>query len=102
MGWQMFSLSNIGKCSGIGNPLALHRHRESGLGPWQHKTVFSYRGLIEMIEDSGFSMEKVIASGYYPFPARFAELDPRHGHFITVMARKSVQKNNDGLKSEVK
>ncbi|MDM8562542.1 hypothetical protein QUF54_04230, partial [Candidatus Marithioploca araucensis] len=36
----------------------------------------------------GFKVESILCSGYYPLPNWFAKIDPRHGHFITIKARK--------------
>lgn len=88
-GWQMFSLTNISsKKGGIGNPFALHHGELAGHSAMQHHRIFSYKGLIEYVECFGLKIEKVLCSGYYPLPSSFAKFDPRHGHFITVKARK--------------
>ncbi|HIE00427.1 MAG TPA: class I SAM-dependent methyltransferase [Thiotrichaceae bacterium] len=89
LGWQMFSLTNI--CStkaGMGNPLAIHRGNNISYQSMQHIRIFAYRGLIEYIEHFGFKVERILCSGYYPLPNWFAKIDPRHGHFITIKARK--------------
>lgn len=85
LGWQMFSLTNLSsKRAGIGNPLALHRGENIELSSWTHKTIFSFRGLVEFFEAHGFKVAKVLGAGYFPLPTRVASLDPRHGHFITI------------------
>lgn len=89
MGWQIFSLTNVSeKMSGLGNPCALHRGKPPYMGTWTHKTIFSYRGLIEMFEAHGFRDVTVKGAGYFPLPARLGTLDVRHSAFITVCARK--------------
>jgi SAM-dependent methyltransferase len=87
MGWQMFSLTNVSSlASGIGNPLALHRGDGQPLESWKHKTIFNYRGLIELINLHGLKVVSAMGSGYYPFPAVVGRFDPRHAHFLTVKA----------------
>lgn len=89
MGWQIFSLTNVSeKMSGLGNPCALHRGKPPYMGTWTHKTIFSYRGLIEMFKAHGFRDVTVRGAGYFPLPARLGTLDVRHSAFITVCARK--------------
>ena len=89
MGWQIFSLTNVSeKMSGLGNPCALHRGKPPYTGTWTHKTIFSYRGLIEMFEAHGFREVVVKGAGYFPLPARLGSLDVRHSAFITIGARK--------------
>jgi ubiquinone/menaquinone biosynthesis C-methylase UbiE len=89
MGWQIFSLTNVSeKMSGLGNPCALHRGKPPFMGTWTHKTIFSYRGLIEMFQAHGFRDVVMKGAGYFPLPARLGTLDVRHSAFITVRARK--------------
>jgi len=89
LGWQMFSLTNVSaRRAGIGNPLAIHRDKESCLDSWTHKTIFNYRGLREIFETYGFRVVAIKGSGYYPFPSVVGRWDPRHSHFLTVRAEK--------------
>jgi SAM-dependent methyltransferase len=91
LGWQIFSLTNLSeKRLGIGNPLALHRGENNHLKSWTHKVLFSYRGLKEFFECHGFEVTALRGAGYYPLPAIFGKWDPRHAHFITVVARKPI------------
>ena len=90
LGWQMFSLTNIHDKGGVGNPLALYRGRADGRASWQHMRIFAYRGLIEYVECFGFKVEAVRCSGYYPLPYWVARIDPRHGHYIALKARKTA------------
>lgn len=88
-GWQIFSLTNVSsKGSGIGNPFALHRGETGNVSSWTHKTIFNYRGLIEVFELHGFTVENVLGAGYFPLPSFLARIDARHGHFLAVKARK--------------
>jgi hypothetical protein len=54
--------------------------------------VLTTVGLRSLFEAHGFVIEHVFASGYHPLPARLAlrlaRLDPRHAHFIGVIARR--------------
>jgi len=89
MGWQMFSLTNLSAIkSGIGNPLALHRGSKLELSSWTHKTIFSYRGLIEFFEAHSFNVKTVAGSGYFPLPAIIGSVDIRHAHFLTILIKK--------------
>jgi SAM-dependent methyltransferase len=91
MGWQMFSLTNISmKKSGIGNPLAQHRNEvpEIHLKSWNHVTISNYLGLKELFEAFDFKIEEIKGAGYYPLPAKFGLIDPRHAHFLSFKLRK--------------
>lgn len=91
LGWQAFSLANVSSLrSGLGNPLANLRTNEGGLEDtgWQHRRIFSHRGLIELLEAHGFEDVGIRAAGYYPLPSRTARLDPRHAAFLTVVGRR--------------
>lgn len=89
LGWQIFSLTNVSnRVSGLGNPCAIHRGEQGQISSWTHKTIFNYRGLKEICEVHGFSKIDIKGAGYFPLPALFGKLDPRHAHFITVRAEK--------------
>ncbi|NPV04073.1 MAG: class I SAM-dependent methyltransferase [Syntrophaceae bacterium] len=90
LGWQPFSLTNVSERRfQIGNPLALHQGEEAeSPGSWQHRRVFSYRGLREIFLVHGFTIERTLGSGYYPLPGFLAKLDPRHAAFLTLKVRK--------------
>ena len=89
MGWQIFSLTNVSSLkAGLGNPFAIQRGSDPFTGTWTHKTIFNYRGLIEMFETHGFRDVKIAGAGYFPLPAFLGRIDPRHSAFITVFARK--------------
>jgi hypothetical protein len=91
MGWQIFSLTNVsGLARGIGNPLALHRGSPEELPSWRHKTIFNYRGLLEIMEIHGLTVTDVRGAGYHPLPAQVGRFDARHSHFITVKAVKNA------------
>lgn len=92
MGWQIFSLTNFSRLTGgVGNPIALHRGQAVAWGSWTHKIIFNYRGLCEFLQLHGFSDVKIKGAGYYPLPAFFGRLDPRHSHFITATGIKAPQ-----------
>jgi SAM-dependent methyltransferase len=89
MGWQIFSLSNVSALrAGLGNPCAIQRGGDPFTGTWTHKTIFNYRGLIEMFETHGFENVRIAGAGYFPLPAMLGRIDKRHSAFITVLARK--------------
>jgi len=60
----------------------------------RHVRVFAYDGLIQFLEYHRFKIEKLVTSGYYPFPepisALLARIDKRHAAYLTVKARKRV------------
>jgi SAM-dependent methyltransferase len=94
MGWQIFSSTNVSGLSiGVGNPLALHRGTPLDLDTWTHKTIFNYRGLIEIPGLHGLTVVQTRGAGYYPFPAQVGRLDVRHAHFIAVKALKLESTN---------
>jgi SAM-dependent methyltransferase len=85
LGWQPFSLTNISSAaSGLGNPYANLRDDEPVAEGWHHVHVMAPRALKELFIAHGFTDVSVHGAGYFPFPARFAALDPRHAAFITV------------------
>jgi SAM-dependent methyltransferase len=89
LGWQMFSLTNVSsRASGLGNPLAIHRQIEPKLASWTHKTVFNYRGLLEVLSLHDLQPVRVLGAGYYPLPAWMGRLDARHAHFLSVKAKR--------------
>jgi len=88
-GWQAFSLTNVsGVRAAIGNPLANLREAEPAAPGWEHMRVFSYAGLRELMQAHGFEDVRIAGAGYYPFPQRLAQFDPRHAAFITARGRK--------------
>ena len=91
MGWQIFSLTNVsGLSRSVGNPMALHSGEPVVPTSWTHKTIFNYRGLIELIRVHGLEVVEVKGAGYYPLPASVGRLDVRHSHFIAVKAVKTA------------
>jgi SAM-dependent methyltransferase len=97
LGWQAFSLSNVSeKVAGIGNPLANLRGEMPVEKGWQHLRVFSYRGLADLVAAHGYTNVRVVGSGYYPLPSKFAALDPRHAAFIVAIARRPAGTDQTG------
>ncbi len=89
MGWQIFSLTNVSSLSmGVGNPFALHRGGQLDLPSWTHKTIFNYRGLLEILSLHGLTVTQARGAGYHPLPAELGRIDVRHSHFIAVKAIK--------------
>jgi SAM-dependent methyltransferase len=96
MGWQIFSLTNVSdRKRGIGNPLALHRGGSVDHVSWTHKTIFNYRGLLEILALHGMRVVRIMGAGYHPLPAGIGRFDVRHSHFITAKAVK-VLSNRTG------
>ena len=91
LGYQPFSLSNISNLRPIGNPFALHAGEVPAGESWQHLHVLSLTALVDLFRAHGFAIETSWGAGYHPLPQRvargLARLDPRHAHFIAVVAR---------------
>jgi len=58
-----------------------------------HKKIMAYRSLIDILIIHGFEIKEMVGAGYFPFSKSISSilssLDPRHAHFITVLARKA-------------
>ena len=93
LGYQPFSLTNISTRRPIGNPLALHANEPEPRESWQHVHLLSLTALRDLFMAHGFAVEAAWGSGYHPFSgrlaARLSARDPRHAHFIGVVARES-------------
>jgi uncharacterized membrane protein YkvA (DUF1232 family) len=93
LGYQPFSLTNISRRRPLGNPLALHAGEVGAPEPLQHVHVLSLTALRDLFVAHGFAVERMWGSVYHPFPGRIgaslASADPRHAHFIGVVARRS-------------
>jgi SAM-dependent methyltransferase len=91
LGFQPFSMSNYSSKGNIGNPFALWNNTKghfSDIKAWQHNRLFSYFGLKDLFVKHGFKVEAICTAGFYPFPGVLSRLDPIHGHWITIKARK--------------
>jgi SAM-dependent methyltransferase len=94
LGYQPFSLTNVSSLEPIGNPFALHVGEPSEQGEsWQHVHVLTLASLRDVFAAHGFDVVSSWGAGYYPFSKRIASAlaarDPRHAHFIGVVARPS-------------
>jgi SAM-dependent methyltransferase len=94
VGYQPFSLTNVSSVRPIGNRFALHAGEPSPRGEsWQHVHVLTLTGLRDVFAAHGFDIVSSWGTGYYPFGKRIASAlaarDPRHAHFIGVIARPS-------------
>lgn len=92
LGYQLFA-TGISDEINIGNPLSPEYKQKTWGGIYDARyRVFTYKGLAELFQYHGFSVEKIIGVGYLPFPSKvaqlFSRLDPRHSMFLTVKARK--------------
>jgi SAM-dependent methyltransferase len=92
LGYQPFSLTNVSSVRPIGNRFALHAGEPSSRGEsWQHVHVLTLAGLRDVFAAHGFDVVTSWGTGYYPFSRRvasaFAARDPRHAHFIGLLAR---------------
>ena len=93
LGYMPFSLTNISAKGPVGNPFALHVGEPGrAADSWQHVHVLTLDGLVGIFEMHGFSVTQTFGAGYYPAfgragAAALARRDPRHAHFIGVVAR---------------
>lgn len=93
LGWQAFSLTNVSmKAPAIGNPAGLLRDQDPpDTYANQHRRVFSYRGMVELLQAHGFVDVTVRGAGYYPFPSRMAKFDPRHAAFLIAYGVRPIR-----------
>jgi SAM-dependent methyltransferase len=91
LGYQPFSVANISSLRPIGNRFALHAGEPPAEESWQHVHVITLTALRDLFGAHGFAIEASWGAGYHPFPGRLATrlatIDPRHAHFIAVVAR---------------
>ena len=92
LGYQPFSLTNISARRPIGNPLALHAGEPLARESWQHIHVLSLPALRDIFASHGFAITASWGAGYHPFrgrlASRLAALNPRHAHFIGLVAQR--------------
>jgi SAM-dependent methyltransferase len=92
LGYQPFSLTNVSSLRPIGNPFALHAGEAPANESLQHVHVLSLTALRDLFAAHGFGVERSWGAGYHPLPGALAEraatVDPRHAHFIAVVARR--------------
>jgi SAM-dependent methyltransferase len=91
LGYMPFSSTNISQRGPVGNRFSLHLGAEAGHDEsWQHIHVLTMDGLVDIFRLHGFTVDARFGSGYYPAfgwaGRRLAEVDPRHAHFIGVVA----------------
>ncbi|MBP2134433.1 SAM-dependent methyltransferase [Methanomicrobium sp. W14] len=90
-GYQPFS-AHISNKVIVGNPMD-PKHDMIHASPGEiHMRIFSYKGLTELMEYNGFTIEKICGAGYYPFPGilgKFlSKIDPRHAVYLIIKIRK--------------
>jgi SAM-dependent methyltransferase len=93
LGYQPFSLTNVSNVRPIGNRFALHAGETPERESWQHVHVLTLAGLRDIFAAHGLTVTASWGTGYYPLPRPLAEplagLDPKHAHFIAVVASAS-------------
>ena len=93
LGYQPFSATNVSTVRPIGNRFALHAGETAGAESWQHVHVLTLTALRDLFAAHDLAVEASWGTGYHPFPGRLARLlarlDPRHAHFIAVVARRA-------------
>ena len=89
LGWQPFT-ADLSDEVRVGRPLPAEMSSVMGVF---HRRVPTYRGLKELLQYHGFKVERIVGTGYYPFPGKmgrlFSRLDPRHSLYLTIKARKA-------------
>jgi SAM-dependent methyltransferase len=100
LGYQPFSLTNVSGVRRIGNRFALHADETLEHESWQHVHVLTMSGLRDIFAAHGFSIIDSWGTGYYPVPSvlasPLASIDPKHAHFIGVVA--CVPSDQEGLR----
>jgi SAM-dependent methyltransferase len=93
LGYQPFSATNVSTKRPIGNRFALHLGETPAGESWQHVHVLTLTALRDLFAAHGLEIEAAWGTGYHPFPGRLggalARLDPRHAHFVAVVARRA-------------
>lgn len=91
LGYQPFSTTNVSTLRPIGNRLTLHAAETPAGESWQHVHVLTLTALRDLFAAHGLVVEASWGTGYHPAPGRLAaglaRLDPRHSHFVAVVAR---------------
>ena len=89
-GWAPFDMTNCSpKIWSLGNPLVLHQQEKPFYSQsYCHKCIYTTYWLKKWYELYGFKFIKVYASGYYPLPNFFGQLDKTHAAFITLVFKK--------------
>jgi SAM-dependent methyltransferase len=71
---------------------------------YRHIVVATYRSLINVLKQAGFTIEGAWGFGYYPFPPVLArilcKLDPAHAHHYVIKARKPGPSHDGGGQSD--
>lgn len=91
LGFQPFSMTNYSSLGSIGNPFSIWKHSKptkSRYSSWLHRRLFTTTALMELLKLHGFSIDAMSTAGYYPLPNIFARINPTHGHWLTIKARK--------------
>ncbi len=75
----------------LGNRFDPRRGKAHGDSGFKHLRIFSFAALRELAELHGLRVERLVTTGYYPFPPWVAnvlcQIDPRHGAFLIALAR---------------
>lgn len=96
MGWQPFSTAYrignkmLGNLFSIGGGVVLDSQDE--IEEFGHNKVLSYKMLIDVYEECGFEIEKIVGVGYFPFFGLISRIlcriDKRHSHLLIIKAKK--------------
>lgn len=91
-GFQPFSMTNFSQKGTFGNPFSLWNGDNAPKikypDSWQHNRLFSYYGLKDLFQKYNFKILKIKTSGYYPLWGWLSNIDPIHGHWITIKISK--------------
>lgn len=91
LGLQPFSLTNISARRPLGNRFAISGGYLDVGESFLHVHVMTFSALRDLLQEHGFAIEGSWGRGYHPLPrflaTTLARIDPRHAHFIGVVAR---------------
>jgi SAM-dependent methyltransferase len=95
IGWQPFTTAYRVGNKTLGNSFAnggFVSDDQCQVEEFGHNKVLSYKMLVDVYEEFGFKIEKIVGIGYFPFFGLISRLlckiDKRHSHLLIVKARK--------------
>lgn len=99
-GWQPLPAHVSDESTRMGSPMTRSACQDERMPGSHHRRVFTLRALEEFLEHHRFDVEKVRASGLFPFPAPIARpvcaLSKRHATNLAIKAHKSYPNGASG------
>lgn len=95
LGFQAFA-QHISTKANLGNPLSLHYGEPIEKDCQHHRTIFTMRGLRDIVKFHGFRVEQARGIGYFPLSLSWLleRIDPIHAYFIAIKISKSKVEAN--------